>query len=145
VQLLENRQKVEREPGVIGPALHGVEDAADDDDPPAIVEAAGNLVDGESLFRDVLEEIDGERTARDRSTATTTFAKIGGRRLVVVDQHRFPPAVVEPPRAAGLAARGVSAPFSGLRPLRGYSGSPLRRYMASSAGLGLPNAPNQRS
>src|SRR5262245_60771093 len=43
MHLVEHRQEVEREAGVVGPALHGVEDAADDDDPPAVEDAAGAL------------------------------------------------------------------------------------------------------
>ena len=41
LQLVEHRQKVQREPRVVGAALHGIEDAADDDDPPAVEDASG--------------------------------------------------------------------------------------------------------
>jgi hypothetical protein len=40
VHLIEHRQEVEREPRVVGPALHRIEDAADDHDPPAVENTA---------------------------------------------------------------------------------------------------------
>ena len=40
VQLGENGEKIQSEPGVERPALHGVLDAADDHDPPAIEKAS---------------------------------------------------------------------------------------------------------
>src|SRR5262249_26982810 len=44
VELVQHRQEVQRETGIIGAPLHGVEDAADDDDPPAVEETSRTAI-----------------------------------------------------------------------------------------------------